>query len=203
MTKSWISTNKKKDSVLIYDDLLYYGRLPFSTRPEILDQQEITSELASIPLSYLKQVQINHKTKVTTLEYGKKSDLSILIHWENQTHMQEFKDFMLNHYSGAFILPHEEMAASTTRKPVFAMIAIVVVYVLVLAFSTNSSSVSYSSSLRTNKINALIALFQVIASMGPLTVTILFVLLFLIALNAFFRARNKNEHLIIIQLKGD
>ncbi len=203
MIKSWISTNKKKDSVFIYDDLLYYGKLQFSAQSEILDQQEITRELASIPLSYLKRVQLNHKTKVTILEYGKNSDLSILIRWENQDQMKEFKDFMLNHYSGAFILPHEEKAASTTQKPVFAMIAIVVVYVIVLAAGTWSSSASYSSNLRTDKINALIALFQAIASLGPLTVTIIFVLLFLIALNAFFRARNKNEHLTIIHLKAD
>lgn len=201
MTKSWISTNKKKDSVLIYDDLLYYGKLPFSTQPEILDQQEITSELASIPLSYLKRVQINHKTKTTLLEYGKKSDLSILIHWENQTHLQEFKDFMLNHYPGAFILSGEKKAASATRKPVFAMIAIVIVYVVVLATGTESgSSIGHSTRISTE---ALTALLKAIASLGPLTVTILFVLLFLIALNAFFRAGKTNEQLTIIQLKRD
>lgn len=105
--KQWISTNKKKDSVLIYDDLLYYGRLPISTPSEILDQQEITRELTSIPLSYLKRIKINHKTKTTLLEYGRESDLSILIRWENQTHVREFEDFMLNYYPGAFILSGE------------------------------------------------------------------------------------------------
>ncbi len=199
--KQWISTNKKKDSVLIYDDLLYYGKLPFSTQPEILDQQEITSELASIPLSYLKRVQINHKTKVTILEYGKKSDLSILIRWEDQTHIREFKDFILNHYPGAFILSGEKKAATTTRKPVFAMIAIVILYVIVLASGTEA--VGYSTNMRTNSVNAFKALCQAIASLGPITVTILFVLLFLIALNAFFRAGKTNEQLTIIQLKRD
>lgn len=196
MTKSWISSNKKKDSVFIYDDILYYGRVQFSGLSEILDQQEITSELASMPLSYLKRVQINHKTKTTILEYGKESDLSILIRWENPTHIGEFKDFMLKYFPGAFILSDEKKATSTTRKPVFAMIAIVIVYFIILA--TGTGSVHNSSRIRTD---AMQALFQAIASLGPLTVTIIFALLFLIALNAFFKAGKTNKHLTIIQLK--
>lgn len=199
MTKSWISTNKKNDSVFIYDDLLYHGKLSLSTQPEILDQQEITSELASIPLSYLKRIQINHKTKTTLLEYGKGSDLSILIRWENPTHIGEFKDFMLKYFPGSFILSNEKKAASTTRKPVFAMIAIVIVYIIVLATGIDSGS-SFSHSTRIST-EALTALLQAIASLGPVTITSIFAFLFLIALNAFFRAGKTNKHLIIIQLK--
>lgn len=81
------------------------------------------------------------------------------------------------------------------------MIAIVIVYVIVLIAGTGSgSSVSHSTRISTE---ALMALLQAIASLGPLTVTIIFVLLFLIALNASFRARKTNEQLTIIQLKRE
>ena len=77
MTKQWISSNK--DSVLIFEDLLYYGELEQMDDSEIFDQQEILSKLDSVPLSYLKAIEVDDKKKTSTLMYGKNSDLTVFI----------------------------------------------------------------------------------------------------------------------------
>jgi hypothetical protein len=197
MTKQWISSNK--DSVLIFEDLLYYGELEKMDDSEILDQQEILSKLDSIPLSYLKAIEIDHTKKTSTLMYGKDSDLTVFIQWENPTFIKEFKDFMLKQFPGSWILPREQKVSSTSKKPAIAMVVIPIVYLIALVIGTDH--VYYSSSSRRLGGEALIALLQALASMGVFNLTILFGSLFLIALFALFRARKKSSHITIIQLK--
>ncbi|WP_341904724.1 hypothetical protein [Fluviicola taffensis] len=195
MTKQWISSNK--DSVLIFEDLLYYGELEKMDNGEILDQQEILSKLDSIPLSYLKLIEIDHNKKTSTLMYGKNSDLTVFIQWENPVFIKEFQEFMLKQFPGSWILPQEQKVSSTTKKPMIAMVVIPIVYFIALAIGTDHV---YSSSNSRKGGEALIALLQALASMGVFNLTLLFGSLFLIALFALFRARKKSSHITIIQL---
>ncbi|MDF3029061.1 MAG: hypothetical protein K0S23_3368 [Fluviicola sp.] len=197
MTKQWISSNKKKDSVFIFQDLLYYGELESLKDNEILDQHETLDKLASIPLSYLKSLEINHSKKTTTLAYGKKEDLTVLIRWENSAFIKEFTDFILKRFPNSRTLPKEQKQSLNSKKPAIAMLVIPIIYFIVLATGTNRSS--YHSSNAGGE--AITALMQAIASMGNFTVTVLFSILFIIALRSFFKARNESSHLTIIQLQ--
>lgn len=196
MTNQWISSNK--DSVFIFEDMLYYGELEQMDDSELLDQQEILSKLASIPLSYLNAIEVDHKKKTSTLMYGKDSDLTVLIQWENPASIKEFTDFMLKRFAGSWILPQEQKKSSKSRKPAIAMIVIPILYFIVLVTNTSHSTRRSGSKMTTE---AIIALFQALASMGVFAVTMLFGSLFLIALFAFSRARKNTSHITIIQLK--
>lgn len=193
MNKQWISADRKKDSVFIFEDIIYYGRLASLKDRQTFNQHEITNRFTSIPFSYLKEIQIDRNKKVTTLAYGK-ADSTLAIRWDNPFFMDEFSTFL----SGKF--PHSQMFSSeesrSVKGPVNALIIIPILYFIVLiigAFPSNHSS--------NRKSDAIIALFQALASLGSVTVTVLFFMLFLIALLAYFRATKKSSQLTIIRFR--
>ena len=182
----WISTSQ--DSVFISEDMLYYGKIDSSEyHPKLL------AEMASIPLSYLRVLEINSKKKTTTLEYYS-STLSIS--WEKLDTMNEFKKFMIRRFPDSFTLFREDTVKFKTRGTIVALVIIPIIYVIALLTPTDKT---YDSGKRFSE--AIIALFQALASMGVLVLTLLFGSLFLIALLRLFHERNKSTHITIIQLR--
>ncbi|MGV3612486.1 MAG: hypothetical protein ACO1N0_16125 [Fluviicola sp.] len=193
----WISSTK--DSVFISEDMLYYGVFDARKNGEI-PNQEILNKLVSIPLSYLKVLEIDSKKKTSTLEYGKKSDLTILIRWENMDSLNEFKKFMIKLFPGSHTLFREDKVKFKTRGTIVALIVIPVIYVIALATDTSPSN-GYSSSRTRLSGEAVINLFKALHSMGDFALTLLFGGLFGITLFRLFRTRKKITAITIIQLR--
>jgi hypothetical protein len=182
----WISTSQ--DSVFISEDMLYYGKIDSSEyHPKLL------TEMASIPLSYLRVLEINSKKKTTTLEYSS----TILIRWEKLDSLNEFKKFMIRRFPDSFTLFREDTLKFKTRGTIVALVIIPIIYLIALLTPTDKT---YSSGSKRFG-EAIIALFQALASMGVLSLTLLFGSLFLIATLKLFYARNKSSYITIIQLR--
>ncbi len=182
----WISTSQ--DSVFISEDMLYYGKIESSEyHPKLL------AEMASIPLSYLRVLEIDSKKKTTTLEYYSST---LLIRWEKLDTMNEFKKFMIRRFPNSFTLFREDTVKFKTRGTIVALVIIPIIYVIALLTPTDKA---HYSGKRFSE--AIIALFQALSSMGVLALTILFGSLFLIALLRLFHERNKSTHITIIQLR--
>ena len=190
--KLWISPTK--DSVIIYEDMLYYGTIDPLKNDEIPSRENL-QKLNSIPLSYLKSLHINQKKKTTMLGYGKGSDL--LIRWENLESMNEFKIFMLKLFPGSKFISREQKIKTKTRGTIAALVVIPIIYGIALLTPTDKT---YSSGSKRFG-EAIIALFQALASMGALSLTLLFGSLFLIVTLKLFYVRNESIHITIIQLR--
>lgn len=149
--------------------------------------------MASIPLSYLRVLEIDSKKKTTTLEYYSST---LLIRWEKLDTMNEFKKFMIRRFPDSFTLFREDTVKFKTRGTIVALVIIPIIYVIALLTPTDKT---YDSGKRFSE--AIIALFQALASMGVLVLTLLFGSLFLIALLRLFHERNKSTHITIIQLR--
>ncbi len=183
----WISTSQ--DSVFISEDMLYYGKIDSSEyHPKLL------TEMASIPLSYLRVLEIDSKKKTTTLEYYSST---LLICWERLDSLNEIKKFMIRRFPDSSTLFREDAVKFKTRGTIVALAIIPIIYVIALLTPTDKTY--YSGSKRFSE--AIIALFQALASMGVLSLTLLFGSLFLIALLRLFHERNKSTHITIIQLR--
>lgn len=193
LVKQWGSN--KRDSVFISEELLYYGT--FHSKNCKAPNPEDLNKLGSIPLSYFKSFQIDRKKKTTTLEYGKHSDLTILIRWESIESINEFKHFLLNRFPGSHVLAREHKVKSKTKGAVAALIIIPIIYLIVLLTKTDKPY--YSGSRRFGE--AIIAMFQALSSMGVLMLTILFGSLFLVALLSLFHARKRSADITMIQLR--
>lgn len=194
MLKQWISSTK--DSVFISEELLYYGKFLSGKNAENLNPEDL-NKLGSIPLSYLKSFQIDRKKKTTTLEYGNRSEYTILIRWENLESIDDFKNFMLKQFPDSYIVPVEDKIKSKTRGPIAALIVIPIIYIIALGTGTDKT---YHAGSRVSG-EAIVALFQALSSLGVLVLTGLFGSLFLIALLKLFYTRNKSHHITIVQLR--
>ncbi len=194
LVKQWVSN--KRDSVFISEEMLYYGKFLSGKNAENLNPEDL-NKLGSIPLSYLKSFQIDRKKKTTTLEYGKRSESTILIRWESMDSINDFKHFLLNRFPGSHILAREHKVKSKTKGAAAALIIIPIIYIIALVTKTDKPY--YSGSRRFS--DAMIALFQALSSMGVLMLTILFGSLFLVALLSLFHARKRSADITMIQLR--
>ena len=193
----WISSTK--DSVFISEEMLFYGVFDSGKNGDV-PSQEIVNKLASIPLSYLKVLEIDTRKKTTTLEYGNKSGSTVLIRWENPDFMSEFKKFMMRRFPGSFTLFREDKVKFKTRGSIVALVIIPIIYFLALVAGTFNSQGTWRGGGKIGS-EAVVALFQALASMGVLKLTLLFGGLFGIALLALFRARKTSSDITIIHLR--
>ncbi|MNK25814.1 hypothetical protein D3C87_441420 [compost metagenome] len=194
ITRQWISADRKKDSVFVLEEIIYFGKLNRLKNSSLDDPQEIIKRFISIPLSYLQEIQINQDKKITTLAYGKDAGSTLDIQWDSALFMSEFTEFLLGQFHHSQTLP--ERKSRSVKAPASALVTISILYFFVLIIRTIPSN---HSSYR--KTDAIIALFKGLASLGTFTVTILFGILFIIALRAFFRAKGKSSQLTIIRLR--
>lgn len=181
-----------KDSVIIKDGIIYYGRL--NENENVLDSQINLTAWNKIHGSSIKTIQLNSRKLCITITYNK--DDQAIIYLDKDFDLSSFKREILDSFRHADILNDEKTKLHLIKKP---LIAIAVLFCLLLIVSVtdpaSNSNVHYGSR---QKGQAIIELLKAFASLGMPKVLLIFGILMLIpTLNIILKLRNRKENTII------
>lgn len=199
MEKQWISTSGKEDSIVLSDTMLAFGKVLPEVEGKPLDHPIPERSRETIPLHYLNEIHIDFVDGNIQVIYLKKSETSIRC--TNKTTLQEFREAILQVIPQAKVLSSGQSLRSLTRKPVAAMIAVLVIYLIVLISDfTSNSSANYSNSGSRENGKAMVLIIKGLASLGIGIYSLIFAALFLFAFYSYQKAlkkRNKTVSIIV------
>lgn len=188
--KILISEKPKDDSVIIHDNIMYIGKVSREEIQGMLDAPVKFGHLFSVPLNYMKRLLFDFDHVV--VEYGHDSETEI--HSSDKNLHDELKEIIKTVYPNSTIEKSDETIMIKGKKPLIAMLVIVVLYVIVLIQDTSNNG----SVIQTR---GLFDLLRALSSLGPFVVSMIFLGLFLIAYSAFYRKTRNKDEITILEIR--
>lgn len=181
-----------KDTVIIKDGIIYFGKLNFSKN--VLDSEFNLNTLNKINGSCIKTIHLNSRKQSITITYNKDDQESISL--DQAFNMTSFKNDILNSFQQARILNDDKTRFYLIKKPLIA-IAVLFILILIISFvNPHSNSHSHNGSRLTTQ--AFSELLYGFASLGMSKVILIFGTIMLIPIfSIILKLRNRKGNTII------
>lgn len=179
-----------KESVIIKDGIIYYGKLNISEN--VLDSQFNLNTLKKINGSCIKTIELNSRNHSVIITHNKDDQESISL--DKAFKMTSFKNDILDSFQHARILNEDISRLYLIKKPLIG-IAVLFCLIIIISFINPNSSSYNGSRISTQLIDGLLNGF---ASMGMSKVILIFGTIMLIPIfRIILKLRNRKEITII------
>lgn len=179
--------------VIIQEQILYIGKTNIELGEYEPVNPKVLESLYSIPLAYIKVIQLGTQHPNITIEYSKNSTFDFEL--RDSTIRQEFQNKIVELFPKSKIEHKQASDIALIKKPLIAMAVIVLIYFMLLR------SDKFPHHLDINQKIYLTDVLQAIASIGIVNYTLLFSAFLLIAIVALIRKMNPRNGKIWIKIR--
>lgn len=193
----WENKHKGNDRIVAFvNNTIYRGNPKEDQISNILfelkNEKKLISNITGIPISYIKEINLESEKKNIEILFGK--DSYELIKINDEKSRVEIFEFFKNNIQNSKYLVEKHSKFKTGKKPLIAMSVVFILFLLTYYFAYEIENGNYDSI--PNRLNIFIALLLQVSYLGTKYVILIFSVLMMIP---FLNFIDKTKHKKIVE----